>query len=145
MITARDSELIVADLSPSSTVLVNYTLPGRAPVLINSQEDLMVCPDRGGLNLIVRRREGKKYVESQVLARHDMIVNSLVIRGDLLLSAGWDCRAVVWVGLSLLSRMEISYWSRSIQTLSTDSLGSWCCYASSKFFLCMSTYHSVCR
>ena len=114
----------MADLSPSSTVLVNYTLPGRAPVLINSQEDLMVCPDRGGLNLIVRRREGKKYVESQVLARHDMIVNSLVIRGDLLLSAGWDCRAVVWVGLSLLARVELSYWSRSIQTLRTDWLGS---------------------
>ena len=104
VITARDNELIAADLSsPSSTVLVNYTLPGRAPVLISSQEDIMVCPDRAGLSLMVRRRGGGKYVESQVLARHDMIVNSLVMREDLLLSAGWDCRVVIWVGRSLLS------------------------------------------
>ena len=94
---------MAADLSPSSTVLVSYTLPGRAPVIINSEEDIMVCPDRGGMKIIVRRREGKKYVESQVLARHDMIVNSLVMRGDSLVSAGWDCRVVVWVSLSLIS------------------------------------------
>ena len=101
MVTARDNDVTTADLSPSSTVLVSYTLPGRAPVVINSEEDIMVCPDRGGMKIIVRRREGKKYVESQVLARHDMIVNSLVMRGDLLVSAGWDSRVVVWVSLSL--------------------------------------------
>ena len=99
---------MAADLSPSSTVLVSYTMPGRAPVTINAQEDLMVCPDRGGMKIIVRRREGNKYVESQMLARHDMIVNSLVMRGDILLSGGWDCRAVVWVGLSLSSLLSHS-------------------------------------
>ena len=92
---------MAADLSPSSTVMVNYTLPGRAPVIVNTEEDLMISPDRGGMKIIVRRREGKKYVESQVLARHDMIVNSLVMRGDFLVSAGWDSRVVVWVSLSL--------------------------------------------
>ena len=93
---------MAADLSPSSTVLVKYTLPGRAPVIVNTEEDLMVSPDRGGMKIIVRRKEGTKYVESQVLARHDMIVNSLVMRGDFLVSAGWDSRVVVWV--SLISR-----------------------------------------
>ena len=95
---------MAADLSPSSTVMVNYTLPGRAPVIVNTEEDLMISPDRGGMKIIVRRREGKKYVESQVLSRHDMIVNSLVMRGDFLVSAGWDSRVVVWVShcLSLI-------------------------------------------
>ena len=37
-------------------------------------------------------------MESQLLSRHDMIINSLLVRGEILLSAGWDARVVVWVG-----------------------------------------------
>ena len=96
--TGRDSEITAAELTTSSTVMVNYTLPGRAPVVLDSSEELMVCPNRGGMDIVVRRREGGRYVESQVLRRHDMIINSLLVRGEMLLSAGWDARVIVWVG-----------------------------------------------
>ena len=51
--------MIVADINPkcdstdSNTVLVNYTLPGRAPVVLDSQEQVMVCPTRGGMDIQV--------------------------------------------------------------------------------------------
>ena len=98
--TGRDSEITAAELTTSSTVMVNYTLPGRAPVVLDSSEELMVCPNRGGMDIVVRRREGGRYVESQVLRRHDMIVNCLLLREENLLSAGWDARVVVWVGIT---------------------------------------------
>ena len=62
----RDNEVIVADINPkcdtnghkafsdTNTVLVNYTLPGRAPVVLDSQEKVMVCPSRGGMDIQVR-------------------------------------------------------------------------------------------
>ena len=60
VLTARDNEIIAAELAGDSTVRVNFTLPGRAPVIVNKTEDLMVCPSRGGMDIIVRRREGSK-------------------------------------------------------------------------------------
>ena len=57
--------MIVADINPkcgsnggkvssdANTVLVNYTLPGRAPVVLDSQEQVMVCPTRGGMDIQV--------------------------------------------------------------------------------------------
>ena len=62
----RDNEVIVADINPkcdtngykafsdTNTVLVNYTLPGRAPVALDSQEKVMGCPSRGGMDIQVR-------------------------------------------------------------------------------------------
>ena len=97
VLTARDNEIIAAELTGSSTVLVSFTLPGRAPVVMDNTENIMVCPNRGGMDIIVRRRQDNRYVESQVLRRHDMIINSLLVRGDTLLSAGWDARVAVWV------------------------------------------------
>ena len=61
----RDNEIIVADVNPhcetngckafsdTNTVLVNYTLPGRAPVVLDTQEKVMVCPSRGGMDIQV--------------------------------------------------------------------------------------------
>ena len=57
--------MIVADINPkcdsnggkassdANTVLVNYTLPGRAPVVLDGQEQVMVCPTRGGMDIQV--------------------------------------------------------------------------------------------
>ena len=65
MSSLRDNEIIVADVNPhcdkngckafseTNTVLVNYTLPGRAPVVLDSQEKVMVCPTRGGMDIQV--------------------------------------------------------------------------------------------
>ena len=67
LINVRDNEIIVADVNPhcetngckafsdTNTVLVNYTLPGRAPVVLDTQEKVMVCPSRGGMDIQVWR------------------------------------------------------------------------------------------
>jgi len=106
--TGRDNEIIVADIMEkkdarwtgggqySNTVIVNYTFPGRAPVVLDEEDCVLVCPSRGGMDLVVRRRKNNKYEEVQVLKKHDMIVNTLVLDGKLLLSAGWDARVVFW-------------------------------------------------
>ena len=60
VLTARDNEIIAAELAGDSTVRVNFTLPGRAPVILDDKENLMFCPSRGGMDIIVRRREGSK-------------------------------------------------------------------------------------
>ena len=104
--TVRDNEIIVADISSgsSNTVLVNYTLPGRAPVVLDTCEDTMVCPTRGGMELLVRRKcdnsgSGPTYKDVQLLKKHDMIINTVLLQDGLLLSAGWDARLVFWVSL----------------------------------------------
>eukprot|EP00091_Calanus_sinicus_P010750 TRINITY_DN24769_c0_g1_i1.p1 TRINITY_DN24769_c0_g1~~TRINITY_DN24769_c0_g1_i1.p1 ORF type:complete len:186 (-),score=41.98 TRINITY_DN24769_c0_g1_i1:13-570(-) len=114
--TGRDNEIIVADITEkkdtrfsetgqfSNTVTVNHTFPGRAPVVINGDDDVLVCPSRSGMDLQVMRKKDNVYKEAQVLKKHDMIVNTLVMDGDMLLSAGWDSRIVFgkWkrIGLS---------------------------------------------
>ena len=59
---------------------------------------VLVCPTRGGMELQVRRLEAGRWAEAELLTRHDMIVTSLLVTGDTLLSAGWDARLVFWVG-----------------------------------------------
>ena len=102
VLTARDNEVILADVSQMccnnlNTVLVNYTLPGRAPVVLNMGEEVMMCPTRGGMDIMVRRLQGGKYQDTQLLKRHDMIVNTIVMEDNMMLSAGWDARVVFWV------------------------------------------------
>ena len=103
VLTARDNEVISADVSKMccnnlNTVLVNYTLPGRAPVVMNKEEEVMVCPTRGGMDIMVRRRRGTdKFQDTQILQRHDMIVNTILMEDNMILSAGWDARVVFWV------------------------------------------------
>eukprot|EP00090_Calanus_glacialis_P046340 TRINITY_DN9061_c0_g1_i1.p1 TRINITY_DN9061_c0_g1~~TRINITY_DN9061_c0_g1_i1.p1 ORF type:complete len:327 (-),score=79.05 TRINITY_DN9061_c0_g1_i1:52-1032(-) len=106
--TGRDNEIIVADITEkkdtrfgeisqfSNTVTVNHTFPGRAPVVINREDDVLVCPSRSGMDLQVMRKKGNVYKEAQILKKHDMIVNTLVMDGDMLLSAGWDSRIAFW-------------------------------------------------
>merc|ERR1719474_2118245 len=109
--TGRDNEIIVADISErkdtrfglgqgfSNTVTVNYTFPGRAPVVLSEDEDVLVCPNRSGMELQVMRRkkDESRYREVQILRKHDMIINSLLMSENLLLSAGWDARIAFWV------------------------------------------------
>ena len=81
----------------SNTVTVNHTFPGRAPVVINEEDDVLICPSRGGMDLQVMRKKDNVYKEAQILKKHDMIVNTLILEGDILLSAGWDSRIAFWV------------------------------------------------
>jgi len=106
--TGRDNEIIVADISEkkdpkfakigqfSNTVTVNHTFPGRAPVVIDEEDEVLVCPSRGGMDLQVLKKKESVYREAQILKKHDMIVNTLVLDGNILVSAGWDSRVVFW-------------------------------------------------
>jgi len=106
--TGRDNEVIVADVTEkrdsrfaevgqfSNVVTVNYTFPGRAPVVINEEDDCLVCPSRSGMDLQVMRKKENVYKEAQVLKKHDMIINTVILDGELLLSAGWDSRVAFW-------------------------------------------------
>ena len=49
------------------------------------------------MDLQVMRKKDKVYKEAQILKKHDMIINTLVLDGDMLLSAGWDARLAFWV------------------------------------------------
>ena len=40
---------------------------------------------------------GTKFEEDQILRKHDMIVNTIIVEGDTILSAGWDSKLVFWV------------------------------------------------
>ena len=66
-------------------------------MVINREDDVLVCPSRSGMDLQVMRKKGNVYKEAQILKKHDMIVNTLVMDGDMLLSAGWDSRIAFWV------------------------------------------------
>jgi len=98
--TVRDNEIIVADVSNqacgSNSVRVNYTIPGRAPVVLDSNQQMLFSPTRGGMDIQVRNLDVSKFKESNILKKHDMIVNTLLVDGDLLLSAGWDSRLLIW-------------------------------------------------
>ena len=60
---------------------------------------MLFSPTRGGMDIQVRSLDGSKFKESNILKKHDMIVNTLLADGDLLLSAGWDSRLLIWVKL----------------------------------------------
>ena len=47
----------------------------------------------------VRRlnESGTRFVDDQILRKHDMIVNTIIMDGDTILSAGWDSKLVFWV------------------------------------------------
>ena len=36
-------------------------------------------------------------MDDQILRKHDMIVNTIIMDGDTILSAGWDSKLVFWV------------------------------------------------
>ena len=80
-------------------VSVNYTLPGRAPAVLNKEDSILACPSRSGMDIQIFRKTENKYVQTQVLKKHDMIVNTLVLDKNILLSAGWDSRVGIWVML----------------------------------------------
>ena len=40
---------------------------------------------------------GAKFGDDQILRKHDMIVNIIIVEGDTILSAGWDSKLVIWV------------------------------------------------
>ena len=67
--------------------------------MLSEDEDVLVCPNRSGMELQVMRRkkDESRYREVQILRKHDMIINSLLISENLLLSAGWDARIAFWV------------------------------------------------
>lgn len=49
--------------------------------------------------LKVRRlnESGTKFEDGQILRKHDMIVNTIIVDGGNILSAGWDSKLVFWV------------------------------------------------
>ena len=49
--------------------------------------------------LKVRRlnESGTKFEDDQILRKHDMIVNTIIVDGGNILSAGWDSKLVFWV------------------------------------------------
>ena len=62
---------------------------------------MLFSPTRGGMDIQVRSLDGSKFKESKILKKHDMIINTLLVDEDLLLSAGWDSRLLIWVKLFL--------------------------------------------
>ena len=67
--------------------------------MLSNDEDFLVCPNRSGMEMQVMRRkkDESRYREVQILRKHDMIINSLLMSENLLLSAGWDARIAFWV------------------------------------------------
>ena len=51
------------------------------------------------MSLQVRRltESGTKFEDDQILRKHDMIVNTIIVDGGNILSAGWDSKLVFWV------------------------------------------------
>ena len=51
------------------------------------------------MGLQVRRltESGTKFEDDQILRKHDMIVNTIIVDGGNILSAGWDSKLVFWV------------------------------------------------
>jgi len=102
--TVRDNDLVVADIRTgartSNIVSVSCTFPGRAPVRINGSDTELVCCNRKGMDIQVLRRSHREepYSQVQLLSRHDMIVNSILMeeKGSRLVSGGWDQRLVIW-------------------------------------------------
>jgi len=100
--TARDNDVIIADLTckeKSADVIVTGSVPGRAPVVSNKGETMVVCVSRAGLEVEVFERENSlaKLSKTHKLTGHDMIVNCLLVDPvDNLVSAGWDACLVFW-------------------------------------------------